>query len=274
MCRRVRARWRVTSSKSMRRPPPASLARYMAASASRISSSTFWSGSAERAMPRLADDVESPWARWKGVANERSTRSPTAIASCSSLMSSQRIANSSPPKRATVSCRRSEWRRRSATATISLSPARVAEAVVDDLEAVEVEEEDGDVAAAAALEALERLAQAVVEQQPARQAGQRVAQQLVLVRAPGDDVGGAGGEHEAAVDERPAPRVGDGVVVAVDRLGRDQAAERRGASDDVADRDQERASSPGRASGRRSSRRSGSAPRCSRPRGARAWPRR
>ena len=117
------ARWRVTSSNSMRRPPPASLARYIAASASRISSSTSWSGSAESAMPMLAADIVSPCARWNGRPKMRSTRSATAIASCSSLMSSHRIANSSPPKRATVSWRRSEWRRRSATATISLSPA-------------------------------------------------------------------------------------------------------------------------------------------------------
>ncbi len=55
--------------------------------------------------------------------NDASTRSPTAIASCSSARSSHRIANSSPPKRAIVSWRRSEWRSRSATATISLSPA-------------------------------------------------------------------------------------------------------------------------------------------------------
>ena len=36
-------------------------------------------------------------------------------------------------------------------------------------------------------------------------------------------MGGAGGEHEAAVDHRPAPRVGDRVRVVVDLLGRDDA---------------------------------------------------
>ena len=74
-------------------------------------------------MPRLAEDMVSPCERWKGRLKVRSTRSATATASCSSTMSSQRIANSSPPKRATISCRRSECRSRSATATISLSPA-------------------------------------------------------------------------------------------------------------------------------------------------------
>jgi hypothetical protein len=115
----------------------------------------------------------------------------------------------------------------------------VAEAVVDDLEAVEVEEEDGDVGAAAALQALERLGQPVGEQQPARQPGERVAQQLVLVRPPGDDVGGAGGQDERAVDARPAPGVRDGVRVAVHLLRRQDADEAM-VDHDVGDRDQER----------------------------------
>src|SRR4029079_12892208 len=56
VCRRVRARWRVTSSNSISRPPPASLARYIAASASRIRLPTSWSGAADsvKTKPRRA----------------------------------------------------------------------------------------------------------------------------------------------------------------------------------------------------------------------------
>ena len=190
-------------------------------------------------MPRLADDVESPCGEVEG----RGERAQHALADGDRVLL---VADVLAEDRELVAAEAGDGlvpAQRVAQAIgdglDQLVAGRVAEAVVDDLEAVEVEEEDGDVAAAAALEALERLAQAVVEQQAARQPGERVAQQLVLVRAPGDDVGGAGGEHEAAVDERPAPRVGDGVAVAVDRRGRDQAAEPV-VDDDVADRHQER----------------------------------
>src|SRR6185503_3072655 len=56
----------------------------------------------------------------------------------------------------------------------------VAETVVDDLEAVEVDEQDGD-AAAAAVDAVERALEAAHEQQAARQPGERVTQELLLV---------------------------------------------------------------------------------------------
>ena len=62
----------------------------------------------------------------------------------------------------------------------------VAERVVDELEAVDVEEEDGDGAGAAAHAAAQREREAVLEQRAVRQAGQRVVhravQQVVLVR--------------------------------------------------------------------------------------------
>ena len=83
----------------------------------------------------------------------------------------------------------------------------VAEAVVDHLEAVEVEEQHRHRAVGAAAEALERKLQVVQVEQAAGQSGQRVAQQLVLVRAPGHHVGHAGSEHEPAVDQRPHPGV-------------------------------------------------------------------
>ena len=74
-------------------------------------------------MPMLAAAIVSPWASWKGRLNAFSTRSATATASSSSNRSSHRITNSSPPNRASVSCRRSEWPTRSATATSSSSPS-------------------------------------------------------------------------------------------------------------------------------------------------------
>jgi hypothetical protein len=114
----------------------------------------------------------------------------------------------------------------------------VAEAVVDDLEAVEVDEQDGDAAAASA-GPVERALQAVHQQQPAREAGQRVAQELELVRPPRRDVGEARGEDEAAVDQRPAPRVGGRLRVAVDRMRLDDA-EHAVVQDDVGDRQEER----------------------------------
>ena len=155
VCRRVSARWRVTSSNSISAPPPASLARYIAASASRIRLPMSWSGrrqrdaEAGRTTPRRR-------ARWNGVLNARRMRSPTAIASCSSRMSSHRIANSSPPnaRRSRAGAARGAG---VGDRDDQLVAGRVAEAVVDDLEAVEVEEQHGDVAAAAALEAVERL---------------------------------------------------------------------------------------------------------------------
>ena len=67
-----------------------------------------------------------------------------------------RIANSSPPKRATVSLAAQRVAQALGDRDEQLVAGRVAEAVVDDLEAVEVEEQHGDVAAAAALQALER----------------------------------------------------------------------------------------------------------------------
>ena len=56
----------------------------------------------------------------------------------------QSTVNSSPPKRATVSFGRIAARSRSASATSSRSPDGVPEAVVHDLEVVEVEEQDRD----------------------------------------------------------------------------------------------------------------------------------
>ena len=206
------------------------------------------------------------------VLNALSTRSATATASSSSKMSSHRITNSSPPNRASVSWRRREWPMRSATATSSSSPAPWPRLSLITLKRSRSRNSTATDALGAAAEALERELQVVQVQQPARQAGQRVAQQLVLVGAPGDDVRHAGGEHEAAVDHAHTQgclhRL---LVVAVDRGRREHAAQT--VVDDRRSRSRPgTASSPGTGSGPRSSRRSGSAPRSSRSTGRRAPP--
>ena len=80
-----------------------------------------------------------------------------------------------------------------------LVAGRVAEAVVDRLEVVEVEEQQGDVVAAAA-RPLERVLDAVQEQRPVRQPGERVVEclvrELVLEHAPLGHV--VRREHDAA----------------------------------------------------------------------------
>ena len=84
------------------------------------------------------------------------------------------------------------------------------EAVVDDLEAVEVEEQHARRPRAPA-EAEERLAEAVEEQRAVRQPGQRVVEGLVLEsvlrRGPLDRDGGERGD---ALDERDLGGVGPG----------------------------------------------------------------
>ena len=63
---------------------------------------------------------------------------------------------------------------------------RVAEAVVDDLEAVQVQEEHrGAALRMAALRAPDRLVQAVEEQDAVREAGERVVERVVLEAALG-----------------------------------------------------------------------------------------
>ena len=86
--------------------------------------------------------------------------------------------NSSPPKRATMSPGRRWARRRGATARQQIVAGVVADAVVDQLEVVEVEEEDADRRARGDA-AAQRVAQRVDEAGPVGQAGQRVVQDPV-----------------------------------------------------------------------------------------------
>ena len=134
------------------------------------------------------------------------------------------------------------------------------QAVVDHLEAVEVEEKHGHVAPGTALETVDGSAEPVQKQQPAGKPRQGITQELVLVGAPGNDVRDARGEDEGAVDHRPAPRVRDGVGVVVDaRRARAPRRVRDGARRSQSPRGT--GPMPGRGSARQPSRRSGSGPR-------------
>ena len=157
------------------RPPPRALAAYIAASASRSSATALVAGSSLTAIPTLAATTCSSPATSIGRASSASRRSASAQAASSPSARSLRATNSSPPKRATVS--RDPGRRLQAPA--DLHEQRVArgvpEGVVDELEAVDVEEADRGAGAAR-----ERLAQTVEQEAAVRQAGQRVVDGLVL----------------------------------------------------------------------------------------------
>ena len=84
-----------------------------------------------------------------GSCSVATIRSANSTASLTSWMSSRTITNSSPPKRATVSDARIDVGEPLRDLNEQLVAHDVAEAVVHQLEAVEVEEQDGDVAAGA-----------------------------------------------------------------------------------------------------------------------------
>ena len=124
------------------RPLPSALARYIATSASRSTVSGAASASAS-AMPIDASMNSSRSSISNGVRSVAWTRSATTDASCTSVTSSSSTVNSSPPRRATVSPgpdRRLEPPR---DRDQQLVADLVAERVVDELEAVEVEEQHG-----------------------------------------------------------------------------------------------------------------------------------
>ena len=108
-----------------------------------------------------------------GRAKIAAIRSAVSIASRSEAMSSSRIPNSSPPNRATVSLGAQgllePWRGGGQQLVADL----VAEAVVDQLEVVEIEEQDR-AQRLLAPEAGQRVLEPVDEQHPVGQAGQRV----------------------------------------------------------------------------------------------------
>ena len=109
-------------------------------------------------------------------------RSQRRRTSASPLGLTWTMANSSPPMRATVSVSRSSERSRSPTSGDELVAGIVAKRVVDLLEAVEVEHQQSDLLARAAI-AGEGLGETVLEQRPVGEPGQLVVQRLVLGEA-------------------------------------------------------------------------------------------
>ncbi len=114
---------RENSSNSSNRAPPRCLARYIAASASRITVSGGVAGSSTVVMPMLTETVVSPSSKGIGRPAIRWIRSAIIRISASPLRSSNTSVNSSPPNRAMVSIGRSIPRRRCASAESTLSPA-------------------------------------------------------------------------------------------------------------------------------------------------------
>ena len=111
-------------------------------------------------------------------------RSANSTASVTFWMSSRTTTNSSPPKRATVSDARIDVDKPTGDLDEQLVADDVAETVVDELEAVEVEEEHGD-AAVGAIGTGQRVRQTVDEQQAVGEAGEVVVERLVRERVLG-----------------------------------------------------------------------------------------
>ena len=125
------------------------------------------------AMPTLACTMNSRPATVNGVRIAEQTRAATEATSSTPEASSRRMANSSPPMRATVSPGRTHELRRSAAAIKHFVAARVAERVVHVLEAVEIAQQHGNPAGWRGAPR-EGVLDAVTEEHPVRQLGQRV----------------------------------------------------------------------------------------------------
>ena len=134
----------------------------------------------------------SPLARSSGRVTAAASRSATSVAPRAASTSGQMTTNSSPPRRATVSVVRTAARQPRREREQHLVAGGVAERVVDELEAVDVEHEDRDVDALA-LPAGQRLREPVERERAVRQARERVVQRgvprhlLPAVALDGDD---------------------------------------------------------------------------------------
>ena len=115
-------RCRESSLNSSKRERPRSLARYIAASASRITVSGATVGSATIAIPTLTVTVSSMPSTSIGGLAAWQMRSAISTTSRSEVRSSNRNVNSSPPNRATVSIGRSSVLSRSPSAASRRSP--------------------------------------------------------------------------------------------------------------------------------------------------------
>ncbi len=172
-------RLRIPVSNSSKRAPPPSLARYMATSASRTTASAEWLRPSETTMPTEALTTTGRSSTTTGAFRASSSRWATSIAPRSPGRPSHSSANSSPPMRASVSLSATSGAEPQRDLAEQLVAALVAERVVDELEAVDVEHEHGDRAAVARGER-ERVVHAVDEQRAVGQARERVVQRPVL----------------------------------------------------------------------------------------------
>ena len=191
------------SSNMALRARPRRLASYIAMSALRISSVASSPG-ALSAIPTLMLTLRSVPSSEKGCLTDCRTRSATKRASSGSTTSSSSTVNSSPPSRATVSPGRRASATRAASPIRSSSPATVAEAVVDQLEAVDIEEQDGAAGRRMPRAALQRVTDAIKEESAVGKPGERVVEGVVLqsqLRGP------------AFGDVRQRPRHANGLAV-------------------------------------------------------------
>src|SRR3954471_4145267 len=184
----------MAASNTACRPLPSALARYMATSASRMTSSG-WESAVASAIPMEAPTNSSRPSSSNGAVRLCWTRSAIIVASCGSHTSSSSSVNSSPPRRATVSVgpragcgvvRPQGGLQPLGDGLQQLVAGLVAERVVDHLEAVEVEEQHGRARLrVVAAGAPDRLVEAVEEQHAVGEAGERVVERVVLQAALG-----------------------------------------------------------------------------------------
>ena len=140
-----------------------------------------WDFAVASAIPIDAPMNSSRPSSSNGACSCCSTRSEMTVASRGSQTSSSSSVNSSPLRRATVSFGRSDLLEPARDGLQQLVAGVVAERVVDDLEAVEVQEQHrGAALGVVALGAADRLVEAVHEQHAVREAGQRVVERVVL----------------------------------------------------------------------------------------------
>ena len=128
----------------------------------------------------LADGVSSLPATCTGRPSRSSTRCATLTAVAGTSTSSSRITNSSPDRRATRSGSRTQACRRRRDGLEHLVAGEVAEAVVDDLEAVDVEVQQRALAMRLVLGARQHAVEAAAQVAAVGQAGQGVVHDLVL----------------------------------------------------------------------------------------------
>ena len=195
----------MSASNSSCRALPCALAWYIAVSASRIISSGLSYSGRLKAMPMLADVKTSRPAIENGALSDSWIRYAIALAWPPSPSPFSRTANSSPPSRASSSPSRRQVSSRRDTADQQLVAHQVAQAVVDHLEAIEVEIQRREGVSAPVLEVLQPAPQALDEDRAVQQTGQRVAEHRVADPLLGALTIGLVGHRPADARRTPVP---------------------------------------------------------------------